>query len=105
MIYYRHEDRRLKGFPETNESSADTMSYQKKIIQKAHEKKANYVIALKDNQATTLEDASLYSEAFGATLNRNPNVSSGHRLVLAARAKKVAWAKRYRHGENQAILS
>ncbi len=40
--------------------TADAMSCQKEIVEKVREGKADYVIALKGNQPSLLEDVSLY---------------------------------------------
>lgn len=44
--------------------TADAMSCQKGIVKKIHDKKADYVIGLKGNQATLLNDVSLYFKDF-----------------------------------------
>ena len=44
--------------------TADAMSCQKKITEKITEKKADYVIGLKGNQPTLLEDVQLYMKEF-----------------------------------------
>ncbi len=48
--------------------TADAMSCQKEIVEKVREKKADYVIALKGNQPSMLEDVSLYFEHFAEEL-------------------------------------
>ena len=48
--------------------TADAMSCQKAIVQKIREKKADYVIGLKGNQPTLLEDVSLYFQEFSTEL-------------------------------------
>lgn len=48
--------------------TADAMSCQKTVVQKICEKKADYVIALKNNQPTLLSNAALYFDAFAAEL-------------------------------------
>jgi len=56
--------------------TADAMSWE--IVQKIQEKKADYVIALKGNQPTLLEDATLYFETFGSTLSMNRTLEKDH---------------------------
>ena len=58
--------------------TADAMSCQKEIVRKLHAKKADYIIALKGNQPTLLEDASLYFEAFGSTLPMARTLEKDH---------------------------
>lgn len=58
--------------------TADTMSCQKEIVRKIHEKKANYVIALKGNQPTLLEDAPAYFQTFTPELPMTHNLEKDH---------------------------
>lgn len=55
---------------------ADAMS--REIVQMIQEKKADYVIALKGNQPTLLEDASLYFETFGSELPKAHTLKKDH---------------------------
>jgi len=48
--------------------TADAMSCQKEIVEKVCEKEADYVIALKGNQPSLLEDVSLFFEHFAEEL-------------------------------------
>ncbi len=48
--------------------TADAMSCQKEIVEKVRERGTDYVIALKGNQPSLLEDVSLYFEHFAAEL-------------------------------------
>lgn len=49
--------------------TADAMSCQKKIVQKVRASKADYVIALKENQHSLLENVSLYFDSFSDELS------------------------------------
>lgn len=44
---------------------ADAMNCQKEIARKIQEKKTDYILGLKGNQPTLLENARLYFETFG----------------------------------------
>ncbi len=48
--------------------TADAMSCQKKIVKKVQENEADYVIALKENQPSLLENVSLYFDSFSGKL-------------------------------------
>ena len=58
--------------------SADAMSCQKSIAQKIQDRKADYVIGLKGNQPTLLEDVSLYFQDFGKELPSLVTRDKGH---------------------------
>ncbi len=49
--------------------TADAMNCQKEIVDTVREGKADYVIALKGNQPSLLEDVSLYFEHFAGELS------------------------------------
>ena len=58
--------------------TADAMSCQKKIAEKIAEKKADYVIGLKGNQPTLLEDVQLYFKAFNQEIPSYTTLDKGH---------------------------
>lgn len=58
--------------------TADAMSCQKKIAERIVEKEADYVIGLKENQPTLLEDARLYFEHFSGECARFQTKEKGH---------------------------
>ena len=58
--------------------TADAMSCQKNIVQKIHDKKADYVIALKGNQPSLYENAELYFQAFSSELPNIHTAEKGH---------------------------
>lgn len=58
--------------------TADAMSCQKNIVQKIHDKKADYVIALKSNQPSLHENAELYFQTFSSELPSTHTTEKGH---------------------------
>lgn len=58
--------------------TADAMSCQKKITEKITEKKADYVIGLKGNQPTLLEDVQLYMKDFHQEIPSYTTLEKGH---------------------------
>lgn len=58
--------------------TADAMSCQKDIVRKIREKKADYVIALKENQGTLYRDATLYFHDFKDTVPSSESVEKNH---------------------------
>ena len=58
--------------------TADAMSCQKKIAEKIAGKKADYVIGLKGNQPTLLEDVQLYFKAFNQEIPSYTTLDKGH---------------------------
>ena len=90
--------------------TADAMSCQKEIVRKIREGKADYVISLKGNHPALLEDISLYFEHFsgelphlcdqgeGSRQEREAELSSADRTVLAAAANRMGRSASCRHG-------
>jgi predicted transposase YbfD/YdcC len=58
--------------------TADAMSCQKAIVEKIYENKADYVIGLKANQPTLLNDVSLYFENFSQELPKHITKDKDH---------------------------
>lgn len=58
--------------------TADAMSCQKTIVKKINKEKADYVIGLKGNQSTLLEDVSLYFRDFSDELPKYVTKDKGH---------------------------
>lgn len=61
--------------------TADAMSCQKEITKKIHEKKADYVIALKENQGTLFDDSILYFRDFSEEVSSFETIEKGHGRV------------------------
>ena len=58
--------------------TADAMSCQKKIVEKISDKRADYVIGLKENQRALHDDVVLYFETFGKESERIKTIDKGH---------------------------
>ena len=58
--------------------TADAMSCQKKIVQKIVEKKANYVLGLKENQRSLYEDVALFFETFDGVYASRTTIEKDH---------------------------
>lgn len=58
--------------------TADAMSCQKKIVEKIVEKRADYVIGLKQNQSTLYENTVDYFNAFSADIPPRTTLDKGH---------------------------
>ena len=58
--------------------TGDAMNCQKKIVEKITEKRADYVIGLKSNQATLLDDVSLYFRDFREEIPSYTTLDKGH---------------------------
>lgn len=74
--------------------TADAMSCQRKTADKIIEKKADYVLALKDNQPELREDAALFFGSFGASLPTETALDKGHGRVERreyALATDIGW--------------
>ena len=61
--------------------TADAMSCQKTIVKKISKEKADYVIGLKGNQLTLLEDVSLYFKDFSQELPKHTTKDIDHGRV------------------------
>ena len=83
--------------------TADAMSCQKKIVEKISDKRADYVIGLKENQRALHDDVVLYFETFGKESEVIKTIDKGHGRIESREYKlftDISWLEQRKEWKN-----
>ena len=87
--------------------TADSMSCQKKIVQKITDGKADYCIALKENQPTLYQDTADYFQEFVADTDKTSTTETGHGRIEIREyylATDISWLEQRKEWANLRAL-
>ena len=87
--------------------TADSMSCQKKIVQKITDGKADYCIALKENQPTLYQDTADYFQEFVADTDKTSTTEKGHGRIEIREyylATDISWLEQRKEWANLRAL-
>ena len=83
--------------------TADAMSCQKKIVEKISDKRADYVIGLKENQRALHDDVVLYFKTFGKESEVIKTIDKGHGRIESREYKlftDISWLEQRKEWKN-----